>query len=89
MKAKHDKDGNRPLERVVMAQMEKTMDKQDIEASVYVGEPIDCTAEYYTSFVRKELQRVAAKFVDAGDGMRAQIALLEVRRLDGKFSIAA
>lgn len=62
------------------------MSKQDIEASVYVGDPIDCTADDYVHFVRGELQRVAGKFIDTGDGMRAQIALMEVRRLDRKFS---
>ena len=51
--------------------------------AVYNGNLVDCTTEEWPS-VRRALQDQAGKWIDQGQGMRAQIALREVKRMDEK-----
>lgn len=50
------------------------------------GGIIECNAQEYP-IVRNELLTAAGQWLDAGDAVRAQIALLEVKRLDKIFKI--
>jgi hypothetical protein len=52
--------------------------------AVYQGKLVNCSAEEYPE-IRTALQDQAGKWIDNGDGMRAMIALQEVKRLDTKF----
>lgn len=49
--------------------------------AVYQAKLVDCTAEEYPE-VRRVLQRKAGQWIDQGQGIRAQLALREVGRLD-------
>lgn len=53
-------------------------------SAVYTGKLVECTKEEYPQ-VRSALQDQAGKWIDGGDGMRAGMALNEVKRLDAKF----
>lgn len=64
------------------------MTRKDVMIAVRRGNPIDCTAEEYHNRVRRYLHEVAGTFIDYGDGIRAQIALSEIQRLDRKFEPA-
>jgi hypothetical protein len=52
--------------------------------AVYQGKLVNCSAEEYPE-IRTALQDQAGKWIEGGDGMRAMIALQEVKRLDAKF----
>jgi hypothetical protein len=54
--------------------------KEAIQA-VYHGRLVECTADEYPE-IRRALQDQAGKQIDGGDHLRAQIALMEVQRLD-------
>lgn len=60
--------------------------KSGVKNAVYQGSHISCTEAEYHEGVRGWLQEAAGEFIDGGDGVRAQIALMEVRRLDGEFA---
>ena len=55
--------------------------KQEAIANVYKGKPVSCTKEQYPE-VRSALQESAGRWIDAGQDIRAVIALEEVKRLD-------
>jgi hypothetical protein len=52
--------------------------------AVHKGQVVRCNRENYGA-VRLGLQEQAAKWIDYGDGLRAMIALEEVKRLDALF----
>ena len=60
------------------------MDKQDVKYVMHCGKCIICTKEEYKN-VRQWLHEISGEFIDSGDCFRAQIALNEVKRLDGVF----
>jgi hypothetical protein len=53
--------------------------------AVYQGNLIECSEQDWPA-VRAALQSFAGTCIDSGDGVRAMIALEEVKRLDQKFS---
>lgn len=56
--------------------------------AVYEGKPVCCEdKKVYLREIRPAVQRVAGKWLDEGDSVRAQIALEEIRRLDQKFGL--
>lgn len=55
--------------------------KQEAIANVYNGKPVSCTKEQYPE-IRSSLQESAGRWIDAGQDIRAVIALEEVKRLD-------
>lgn len=57
---------------------------QAIQA-ISLGSLVECTKEEYPE-IRTALQKYAGEKIDTGQDIYAQIALEEVRRLDGKFS---
>ena len=57
------------------------MDKEEAMQAVYQGKMVQCTKENYPE-IRSTLQDYAGRCVDEGDGLRAMIALEEVKRLD-------
>jgi hypothetical protein len=50
-------------------------------SAVHNGQTVYCTPEEYSA-IRDALQDQAGRYIDAGDGVRAGIALQEVQRLD-------
>jgi hypothetical protein len=68
--------------------MPTTETNRAIEALGYKGTPITCTKEAYETEVRTALQNQAAKWIDQGQAIRAQMALNEVKRLDAKFGVS-
>lgn len=54
----------------------------------HTGEPIKCTEDEYRNGLRTQIQEAASKWIDNGQDIRAQMALIEVRRLDTKFPSA-
>lgn len=61
------------------------MTQQEAIAAIYQGQSVDCTKEEYNSGLRTAIQDQAGKWIDGNDGLRAMIALEEVKRLDKKF----
>lgn len=59
------------------------MNAREAVNAVYQGDLVDCTQEDYHKTVRHALQDFAGKSIDRGDAVRAQIAYMEVKRLDG------
>lgn len=55
--------------------------KQEAIANVYNGKTVSCTKEQYPE-IRTALQEAAGRWIDAGQDIRAVIALEEVKRLD-------
>lgn len=53
-------------------------------ACVERGEPVRCTREEWPA-IRAALQRAGGRGIDGGDGVRATIALNEIKRLDVQF----
>lgn len=51
------------------------------------GKPVVCSKSDY-EYVRNGILEYAGKCIDSEDGVRAQIALMEVKRLNGEFSIS-
>lgn len=62
----------------------KKMTKEEAISAIYNGNLVDCTKEEYPE-IRTALQEFAGERIDAGDGIRGQIVLMEVQRLDKKF----
>jgi hypothetical protein len=58
------------------------MTADEAVTTVYCGGLVRCTAEEYHSAVRSALQDAAGRWVEQGQDLRAQIALVEVQRLD-------
>lgn len=58
---------------------------RDALVAIESGNHVNCTKEEYHQSVRNAIMDQAGKWVDAKDGVRAQIALMEVKRLDEKF----
>jgi hypothetical protein len=56
--------------------------------AAYSGDLVKCSADEWPA-VRRALQDAAGKMIDSGQGMRANLMLQEVRRLDGVFGAAA
>ena len=52
--------------------------------AIHFGNTVKCTAEEWPT-IRTAIQDAAGKYIDNGDPMRAQIALMEVQRLDALF----
>jgi hypothetical protein len=59
---------------------------EDALSAVCTGNLVSCTAEEYKE-IRDALQDQAGRWIDAGDGLRAMIALEEVKRLDNEFGV--
>ena len=53
--------------------------KHEIKEKVRAGVLITCSSEEYLANVRNNLHAIAGEFIDSGDGLRAQIALSEVK----------
>jgi len=53
--------------------------------SLLQGKQIECTKEEYHQSVRNAILEQAGKWLDAKDGVKAQMALMEVKRLDERF----
>lgn len=60
------------------------MTLNDALNAIHFGCTVKCTVEEYPA-IRTALQDAAGKYIDNGDPVRAQIALMEVRRLDELF----
>jgi len=60
------------------------MTVEEVKAAIHIGCPISCTKEEWPA-LRTIIQDLAGKYIDNGDGVRALIALEEVKRLDSKF----
>lgn len=58
--------------------------KEKVKDAIYTGNLVKCEQGEYHSWVRNYLQEIAGEFADYNDGLRAMIALEEVRRLDAK-----
>ena len=58
-------------------------------ASLYRGQPIQCTEDEWAMGLRDAVHDFAAQCVDDADGARGAIALMEVKRLDDRFPAAA
>lgn len=58
------------------------MTGKEAVAAVYSGNLVGCSKQEYHTEVREALHHFAGKCVDRDDGVRAQIALSEVKRLD-------
>lgn len=54
-------------------------------AAVELGSHVVCTKRDYHQYVRNAILEQAGKWVDAGDGVKASLALEEVKRLDQLF----
>jgi len=52
---------------------------------IYNGKLVDCSKDDWPD-VRSAISREAARMVDQGQHIRAQIMLEEIRRLDRKFA---
>lgn len=59
------------------------MTPEQVSDAIYQGKTVDCAKEDYPT-IRGYIQDAARKFIEWGDGLRAQIALMEVQRLDEK-----
>ncbi|MBU0977319.1 MAG: hypothetical protein KKD18_02805 [Nanoarchaeota archaeon] len=57
--------------------------KEAIQA-ISTGQLVDCTKEEYPE-IRKAIQDYAGKQIDNGQDIYAQIALMEIKRLDDKL----
>lgn len=57
-------------------------------SSIYQGLPVVCSKEEYHGGLRGEIQDQAGKWIEQGDGLRASIALQEVKRLDAKLGFS-
>lgn len=57
------------------------MNAEQAVAATYQGNLVKCTPDDYPA-IRTALQDHAGKMIDTGDGLRAMIALEEIRRLD-------
>ena len=55
--------------------------KQQAIADVYNGKLVSCTKEQYPE-IRSAIQESAGRWIDAGQDIRAVIALEEIKRLD-------
>ena len=64
------------------------MNAKEAVNAAYNVEVVVCSEEEY-GLVRAALQDFAGKSIDAGDHLRAKIALHEVGRLDKKFDLAS
>lgn len=62
------------------------MTKDEAIAAIYKGGFVTCTREQYVLALRRSIQEQASKWLDSNDGVRAMIALQEVKRLDVKFN---
>lgn len=60
-----------------------SIEKLAIQA-IYSGNLVDCKAGEWPQ-VRSALHAFASKCIDSGDGVRAGMALAEVKRLDSLF----
>lgn len=56
--------------------------KEQIVNDLYQGQLVHVDREEYVEWARTAIQEQAGKWVDQGDGIRAHIALSEVKRLD-------
>lgn len=63
--------------------------KQKAVSDVYNGKPVCCTKEEYHTEIRSVLQETAGRWIDAGQDIRAVIALNEVKRLDELYGFQA
>ena len=61
------------------------MDTNEAIAAIYKGARVECTESEYYNGLRTDIQDQAGKWIDGGDGLRAMIALEEIKRLDKKF----
>jgi len=59
------------------------MNANEAVAAIYNGDLVVCTADEWPE-LRRVIQEQAGKWIDQGQGIRAQIALEEVRRLDAR-----
>jgi len=62
------------------------MTKQEAISAVYEGKIVSCTKEEYELEIRDTLQDYAGRWIDTGQGSRAIIAQMEVKRLDAIFA---
>jgi hypothetical protein len=58
------------------------MTKEEAISAIYQGNLVECTREEYHSGLRTAIQEQAGKWIDGNDGLRAMIALDQVKRLD-------
>lgn len=61
------------------------MNRQEAVSAVYQGKLVECSEEEYRLEVRNALQEYAGKCIDTGEGLRAMMALEEVKRLDRRY----
>jgi phage terminase large subunit len=77
--------GKMPGEENVIPLPQAPVINQFTRSEIESGNPIVCSKEDYQATIRNELLNEAGKWLDAGDSTRAQIALMEVKRLDALF----
>lgn len=61
------------------------MNELESISAIYRGALVECTESEYYNGIRTAIQDQAGRWIDIGDGLRAMIALQEVKRLDNKF----
>lgn len=61
---------------------EEMTTKEQIVNDLYQGQIVQVDREEYVEWARTVIQEQAGKWVEQGDGIRAHIALSEVKRLD-------
>ena len=64
--------------------MKPTMNKESLKSTILAGRTVQCEAEEYPE-IRTQLQELAGEWIDNKQTIYAQIALMEVKRLDKKF----
>ena len=62
------------------------MNEQEVKEAIHLGNTVKCNEGEYPS-IRRILQELVSKYIDSWDIVRAQVALLEVKRLDQKFEL--
>ena len=93
-------DGYKPTDEMIMAKAKQGAILQPEVSGVYhlkifadamkainSGSLIICTKEDYHNLLRNYILEYAGKLVDNKDGVRAAIALEEVKRLDARFNV--
>lgn len=56
--------------------------KETIKNAIHQGSLVKISKEDYLNGGRNIIQEIAGEYIDQCDGVRAQIALMEVKRLD-------
>lgn len=64
------------------------MNKTEVFDALYTGNLVEVTKEEYHEWARSAIQKQAGDWIDQGDGIRAQISLMQVQRLDQLYGFS-